>query len=90
MAYVKQTWKDLPDTTTPLTAERLNHMEDGISESTIIQNALGLTDDTYDSTQTYAVGDMVVKDHVIYECNTADTTGTWDSTKWDVVPIITN
>ena len=30
MAYVKQTWENLPSTNTPITAERLNHMEDGI------------------------------------------------------------
>ncbi len=31
MAYIKQDWKDYPDTTTPINSERLNHMEDGIS-----------------------------------------------------------
>ena len=31
MAYVKQTWENLPSTNTPITAERLNHMEDGIA-----------------------------------------------------------
>ena len=30
MAYTKQTWEDLPSTNTPLTATRLNHIEDGI------------------------------------------------------------
>lgn len=32
MAYTKQTWNDLPNTTTPITAEKLNHIEDGIYE----------------------------------------------------------
>ena len=27
MAYIKQTWKNLPDQTTPISAERLNHLE---------------------------------------------------------------
>lgn len=31
MSYVKQDWKDYPDTTTPINSTRLNHMEDGIS-----------------------------------------------------------
>lgn len=31
MAYIKQDWKDYPDTTTPINSTRLNHMEDGIS-----------------------------------------------------------
>lgn len=29
-AYVKQLWKNKPDTSTPLSAARLTHMEDGI------------------------------------------------------------
>lgn len=32
MAYTKQTWTDLPNTTSPITATRLNHIEDGIYE----------------------------------------------------------
>lgn len=30
MNYTKTVWKDLPDTTTPLNASNLNHIEDGI------------------------------------------------------------
>lgn len=30
MAYTKQTWNDLPNTTTPITATNLNHIEQGI------------------------------------------------------------
>lgn len=33
MAYAKQTWVDYPDISSPITAERLNHMEDGIEEA---------------------------------------------------------
>lgn len=29
-SYTKQIWYDYPNTSTPITAERLNHMEDGI------------------------------------------------------------
>ena len=32
MAYTKQIWKDLPDKTTPFTAERMNHLEQGVSD----------------------------------------------------------
>ena len=35
MAYSKQTWQDLPNTTTPITASRLNHMEDGIEANDV-------------------------------------------------------
>lgn len=45
MAYEKQTWVDRPSKTTPINAERLNHMEEGIyqasqaSQSSAMQNA---------------------------------------------------
>jgi hypothetical protein len=52
--------------------------------------ALGLDTDTYSTSTTYTVGDTVVHNNTVYECNTANTTGTWDSTKWDLVPIIVN
>ena len=51
--------------------------------------ALGLKDDTYDSTKTYAVGDMVIKNYTIYECITAITTAeAWNSNHWAIVPVI--
>lgn len=33
MAYQKQIWENLPSTNTPLNADRLNHMEDGIADA---------------------------------------------------------
>lgn len=40
MAYQKQIWENLPSTNTPVNADRLNHMEDGIYDaSTQIVNA---------------------------------------------------
>ena len=33
MAYQKQIWENLPSTNTPINADRLNHMEDGIEEA---------------------------------------------------------
>lgn len=95
MAYEKQIWKNLPDETTPITADKLNHIENGIFDNDTqlskILKALGLNNDTYDSTKTYAVGDMVIKDYAIYECKTAITTAEeWNSAHWSIVPIITN
>ena len=34
MAYSKVGWKDYPDTSTPITADRLNHMDDQIKNNT--------------------------------------------------------
>lgn len=33
MAYQKQTWENAPSTNSPLSADRLNHMEDGIDNA---------------------------------------------------------
>lgn len=45
--------------------------------------------DEYDSTLSYDTGDMVKhkdgEDWKPYQCNTDGTTGTWNSSKWDVV-----
>ena len=49
-------------------------------------NAKGFTADVdadpYDSTHTYNVGDYATHENVLYKCTTANTTGTWDGTKW--------
>lgn len=37
----------------------------------------------YDSTKTYMSGDLAIHNEAIYECNTDNTTGTWDDSKWD-------
>ena len=43
MAYVRRHWVDYPDTTTPIDADALNNIEDGIEESHNIQ-LLAVTD----------------------------------------------
>lgn len=61
------------------------------SEILNLRTALGLNNNTYDVTKTYAVGDMIIKDHTIYECTTAiKTAEEWNSDHWTIVPIITN
>lgn len=54
-----------------------------------IKTALGLNTDTYSTTTSYAVGDMVIYNNQIYECISA-TSGTWNSSKWTLVPILIN
>lgn len=43
MAYSKQTWADLPDTSTPITAARLAHIEDGIFNAAATADSAGGT-----------------------------------------------
>lgn len=40
MAYTKQTWVNSPDESTPISAERLNHMEGGIEEVSLLADAI--------------------------------------------------
>lgn len=39
MAYTKQIWENLPSTNTPVSADRLNHMEDGIYDASLVANS---------------------------------------------------
>lgn len=66
MAYTKQTWENLPSTNSPITADRLNHMEDGIYNAYEINNSYSTSqtkgyscnyinekiEDTYSTTET--------------------------------------
>ena len=47
----------------------------GVSESVIA--------DEYDSTKTCNIADYCMHSGKLYKCNTANTTGAWDSSKWD-------
>ena len=61
------------------------HLQDEIYN---LRVALGIQTPTYDTTKTYSIGDLVVYNHKIYECKEDNTTGDFDSTKWDLVPVI--
>ena len=63
------------------------HLQNEIND---IRLSLGLYTDTYDETHSYSKNDLTIHEHKIYSCKTNGTTGTWDSTKWDLVPIINN
>ena len=77
-----KTFHNLPATDTPINSNNLNGLQ------VDILTALGLNQDTYDPSHTYAVGNKVIHGGAIWECNTANTTGAWDSTKWTLVPFI--
>ena len=51
MEYVKTEWKDLPDTTTPITASALNNIEDGVEY--LFEHGLGVEiNDNYSNSTT--------------------------------------
>ena len=41
----------------------------------------------YNSASTYALNALCRHDGTIYKCNTANTTGAWNSTKWDIATV---
>ncbi len=103
MAMNKINFQNLPNTTTPINSTNLNQMQDNTedyvdetktsinADITKLLTALGLNVDTYSSSSTYAVGNMVIYNNTIYECTTAITTAEeWNSSKWTIVPIIVN
>ena len=65
--------------------------EDGIADLSVISkieeeiaNAIA---EEYDSTHTYYSTGLVFHEGVLYQCTATSVTGTWDSTKWNVVDI---
>ena len=57
---------------------------DGTQALEEIANAIA---EEYDSTHTYYNTGLVFHEGVLYQCTATSTTGTWDSTKWNVVDI---
>lgn len=83
-AWFEDWFENLQD---QLDDNQAGHLQNEIDD---IRMSLGLYTDTYDSTHTYSKNDLTVHEHKIYSCKNNNTTGTWDSTKWDLVPIINN
>ena len=85
----KINFQDLPSTTTPINASNLNLVQTNIENFiNLIVDALGLDQDTYDNTKTYAVGDLVIHNYQIWECTTAISTAeNWNSAHWTLVPV---
>lgn len=69
MAYTPTNWQNLPDTTTPIIANKLNNMETGIKKSDTV-----IGGDEYDSTAAYEIGDFCIYNNKLYRCTTAIST----------------
>lgn len=63
--YDKQLWKDYPDTTTPITADRLNHMEDGIKGLSDAQVSIEVVDSLDGNSTTNAPSVHAVKSGIM-------------------------
>lgn len=82
--FSKITFKDYPDTSTPLNANNLNAMTsviDGLDDRVL--SIIGNMASQYDNSATYAVGDYTIYNGLLYKCIIAvDTPEEFDSTKW--------
>lgn len=84
MAYNPTDWQNLPDTTTPITKNRLNNIETGIKT---LDNDIGISD--YDNTATYEIGDYCRYNNQIYKCNTTISTAEdWTVAHWTETSIV--
>jgi len=86
MSYTKQTWQ----TGDTITAEKLNHIEDGVDDaSRQLSDLEDSISDAYDTIASYAVGDFCINENTLYRCNTAIPTGgeAWTPAHWDAVQI---
>lgn len=52
-----------------------------------IEATQDMISDAYNSSRTYNVGNYCIHENAFYKCNTASTTGAWDSSKWDAVTV---
>ena len=52
-----------------------------------IASALAMISDTYKTTKTYNTGSLTIHGGKLYKCNTDNTTGAWDPSKWDETTI---
>ena len=76
--YEKQLWKDYPDTTTPITSDRLNHMEDGIKGLSDAQVSIEVIDSLDGNSTTNAPSIRAVNDGLLDKYSTEEQRiGTW-------------
>lgn len=64
----------------------MNELKYGTND---ILSLLGLLVDNYNTSSSYSAGEKVIYNNQIYMC-TGSTTGSWDSSKWVLLPLFTN
>lgn len=80
-------WENLPNETSPITAEAFNGYDDAIEnieDYLASDNSQANLADAYDETATYEAGDYVIYGGDLYKClEDIDEPEEWDSTKWE-------
>ena len=92
MAYTKTNWQDLPNTSTPINATRLNNMESGIeSNDTRLTTVEGKVTNLQNySTNETVIGTFLDGKPIYRKCFTSDTYNTSYSIPIDNIQTITN
>lgn len=80
MAYEKQTWEDYPSTNTPITSDRLNHIEQGIYDNsttlqtitTTVQNIIQSGSNANGSYIKYSDGTMICYGNYSFNSSNSD------------------
>ena len=68
----------------------LSEIETSVDQvSADTQSVMSMISDTYKTTSTYNIGDLVIRNKVLFSCTTNNTTGTWDASKWSETDIAT-
>lgn len=71
-----------------VTADDMNEIKSSVNN---LYQQLGLNIDNWKSGTSYAEGDFIIENNLIYKCKTANSDTTFDSTKWEQVPLfVTN
>ena len=82
-------FKQTPHAEEPSTLRISNLNDDSIRQIQLqdeqINTVIAPTIQSYNSSNIYNIGDKVTRYRVIYECKQDNTTGTWDSNKWERV-----
>lgn len=93
MAYTKTTWQN--DQAPAINATNLNKIEQGIFNNdallSVLLEVIGIDADTWVSTDTYSLGDIVIYQNRLYENITGNYTTTnpaSDTTNWQETTIL--
>lgn len=81
MEYTKTVWKDLPDTSTPITASRLNNIENGVEYLFQNESSHGINEYSQSTTDSYSCNYVNIKVVDTYSTDEIKTNKVWIDNK---------
>lgn len=86
MAYEKQTWQNYPSTETPLSEDRLNHMEQGIFEASQNVGATAMIAAPW-TARVYRAGEYATNDGKVWLCLVPNSSAPTEGANWTSVTL---